>query len=85
MPVGLEGELMIKSLVLGVDGLLELGWCDLKLAFLIRWHNHRHTTGQLHHFGIAHPVWRRDNDFVASINQRQHQIKPANACHHWSQ
>ncbi len=35
-------------------------------------HSHRRAAGQRHHFRIAHPVGRRDDDFIAGV-QRRHQ------------
>ena len=48
---------------------------DLPLVAFLGLNQHRNTSGQFDHLGIAYPIWRRDDDFITLLNNGENCIE----------
>ena len=56
------------------DGSGQLLGGDFEILLDGGFHKHRFTVCQTHHVGIAHPVRRRNDDFIARIHHREEHV-----------
>ena len=66
---GVAGRTEDDGACAGCDSLLELLGSHLEILLDGGGDGHRSTLGQQYHLGIAHPVGRRDDDFITGIYQ----------------
>ena len=74
-PEGLLGELAMTMRVFGVITFSMVGGAQHEAVFGVVVHNHRRAASVLHDVGIADPVGRGDDDFVAGLIRQQTTLK----------